>query len=75
VDHGIKAEVRFEQGREHYSKVTIDGKPIEPNSLSTPAMAFISQGEFGSDLVNLFKPPIVPNSSSARTEDLAKFRH
>ena len=54
-----KAEVRFEQGHEHYSKVTIDGKPTEPNSLSTSAMAFITQGEFGSDLVNLFKPPIV----------------
>jgi hypothetical protein len=54
-----KAEVRFEQGHEHYFKVTIDGKPLEPSSLSASAMAFISQGEFGSDLVDLFKPPIV----------------
>jgi len=54
-----KAEVRFEQGHEHYSRVTIDGIPTEPNSLSTSALAFISQGEFGSDLVDLFKPPIV----------------
>jgi hypothetical protein len=54
-----KAEVRFEQGHEYYSEVTIDGKPVEPNSLAASAMAFISQGEFGSDLVNLFRPPIV----------------
>jgi hypothetical protein len=54
-----RAEVRFEQGHEHYSKVTIDGKPIDPSSLSASAMAFISQGEFGSDFVDLFKPPIV----------------
>jgi hypothetical protein len=54
-----KAEVRFERGREHYYKVTIDGKPTEWSSLPTSPMGFISEGEFGSDLTDLFKPPIV----------------
>ncbi len=54
-----KADVTYRNGREYYSKVTIDGKPYEDNSFAnTNPMGFVSVGEFGSDLVDLFKPPI-----------------
>jgi hypothetical protein len=53
----MSAEVTFENGHEHYSNVTIDGKP--PSAKSLRAMKFISTGELGSDLIDLFRAPIV----------------
>lgn len=54
-----KARVTYQKGREYYSNVTINGKPCEDNSFAnTNPMGFVSVGEFGSDLVDLFKPPI-----------------
>jgi hypothetical protein len=45
---------------QHYSNVTIDGKAPKANSpAAEQAMQFVSTGELGSDLVDLFKPPIV----------------
>ena len=56
----LKAEVTFEKGHERYSNVTIDGGPPEANSsASASVVKFIAAGELGSDLVDLFKPPIV----------------
>ena len=56
----LKAEVTFEKGHERYSNVTIDGRPPAANaSASASAVKFISAGELGSDLVDLFRPPIV----------------
>lgn len=56
----MKAEVTFEKGHERYSNVTIDGRPPEANSSASASIVkFISAGELGSDLVDLFKPPIV----------------
>jgi hypothetical protein len=65
-----KAQVTYQKGHEYYSNVTIDGKRCEDNSFDgkrcednsfayTNPMGFVSVGEFGSDLVDLFKPPIV----------------
>jgi hypothetical protein len=56
----LKAEVTFEKGHERYSNVTIDGRPPDAySSASAGIVSFLSTGELGSDLVNLFKPPIV----------------
>ncbi|MGB6777051.1 MAG: energy transducer TonB [Terriglobales bacterium] len=56
----VKEEVKFEKGREVYSNLIINGKPAEANSsVATSGMHFKSSGELGSDLVNLFKQPIV----------------
>ncbi len=56
----LKAQVRFVNGSEQYSHVTINGAPtdvVSPKMLSV--LRFVSSGELGSNLVNLFTPPIV----------------
>ena len=56
----ITAQVTFRQGHEHYSHVTVNGKPVPSSSLTrTPPqnIQFSSTGEFGSLLVNLFTSP------------------
>ena len=56
----LKEEVRFDQGHEVYSNLIINGKPAGANSsVAASGISFKSSGELGSDLVNLFKPPIV----------------
>lgn len=52
----MKAEVTFEKGQERHSKVTVDGRAF---SLSGSDVGFISAGELGSDLFDLFTPLIV----------------
>ena len=54
----LEAEVTFENGQERYSKVTTSSKGPKANSAAS-AIDFVSAGEFGSDLVNLFKVPTV----------------
>lgn len=49
----FEAEVTFEKGQEHYSKVFTSSKGAKENS----SIEFISAGELGSDLVNLFETP------------------
>jgi len=49
----LEAEVTFEKGQEHYSKVFTSSKGPKENS----SIEFISAGELGSDLVNLFETP------------------
>jgi hypothetical protein len=69
----LKAEVTFEQGHETYSKVYVDGKSSDLGSLAaTGNLRFISQGELGSDLVDLFRPPIVTEFHFLRQERLHK---
>jgi hypothetical protein len=56
----ITAQVTFRQGQEHYSHVTVNGKPVPSSSLTrTPPqnIQFSSTGEFGSLLVDLFASP------------------
>ena len=56
----LKEEVRFEKSEEVYSNLLIGSKPAGANSSSAVSgMRFKSSGELGSDLVNLFKQPIV----------------
>jgi hypothetical protein len=53
----ITAQVTFRQGQEHYSQVTINGRHVESNSLTSALpknIRFSSTGEFGSLLVDLF---------------------
>ena len=49
----IKAKVRYEGGREQYSQITIDGKPAQSALDSSGAW---SEGEFATDLRNVFLP-------------------
>jgi hypothetical protein len=56
----ITAQVTFRQGQEHYSHVTINGRPVPSSSITrTPPknIQFSSAGEFGSLLVDLFASP------------------
>lgn len=56
----LKAQVTFEKGRERYSDITINGKPPKEGSPATlRGLGFISAGELGSNLLDLFTPPIV----------------
>jgi hypothetical protein len=56
----FKAQVTFENGHEHYSDITINGKPFgERSSLSAWRMKFFSSGELGTFLVDLFTAPVV----------------
>jgi hypothetical protein len=56
----LKEEVKFEKGQEVYSNLIINGKPVGTNSaLAASGMHFKSAGELGSDLIDLFKQPIV----------------
>jgi len=55
----LKEEVKFEKGEEVYSNLIINGKRVESNSAEGSGIRFKSSGELGSDLVNLFKQPIV----------------
>jgi hypothetical protein len=55
----MKAQVTFEKGHERYSNVTLDGKPVASTLLPTDGeMRFITAGELGSNLVDLFREPI-----------------
>ena len=56
----LKEEVKFEKGVEVYSNLIINGKPAAADaSLANSGISFKSSGELGSDLIDLFKPPIV----------------
>lgn len=55
----LKTQVTFEKGHEHYSIITINGKPpVEHSPATLKALSFISAGELGSNLVDLFTAPI-----------------
>ena len=47
-------QVTFRKGLENYSHLTIDGKPIPPDTPLPRNIRFTSAGEFGSNLVDLF---------------------
>ncbi len=67
----LKAQVTFEKGHERYSNITIDGKPPKTDSGSTlSAIRVITAGELGSDLVDLFEPPIVAEFKFRKQENL-----
>jgi hypothetical protein len=51
----VKQEVTFGKGGEQYSNITINGVP----AVAAAGMRITSWGELGTDLVNLFRPPIV----------------
>jgi len=54
----LTEQVVFRQGREYYSPLTINGKPISDTKAALPPQfRFISAGEFGSLLVDLFLLP------------------
>jgi len=59
-DTVFKAQVTFEHGHEHYSDITINGKPFRKNSSALVSrMKVFSSGELGTNLVDLFEAPIV----------------
>lgn len=53
----LTAQVTFRKGVEHYSYLTLDGKPITGKSSLPGNIHFRSAGEFGSLLVDLFSVP------------------
>jgi hypothetical protein len=65
----MNAQVTFEKGHEHYSHLTLDGKPLEENSSMVKAMEFISTGELGSNLVDLFRLPRAPEFRFRKKEE------
>jgi VWFA-related protein len=50
----ITARVRFEDGQEQYTQVTINGKPAQPAALGSSVSW--SEGEFAEDLLAVFQP-------------------
>ena len=66
----MNAEVTFENGHERYSNVTISGEA--PTAEAVKAMKFISAGELGSDLVDMFIAPIAAEFKFRRQEKLQK---
>ena len=68
----MNAEVTFEKGHEHYSDLTVDGKAVKENWSMRKAMDFVSTGELGSNLVDLFRLPRAPEFRFRKEE---KFGH
>jgi VWFA-related protein len=50
----ITAKVRYEDGKEQYTQVTINGKPAQPVTLGSTVSW--SEGEFAQDLLAVFAP-------------------
>jgi hypothetical protein len=54
----MTAQVVFRSGREYYSQLTLNGKPVAHDAAALPRnVRFTSAGEFGSMLVDLFSVP------------------
>lgn len=55
----VNEQITFRKGVEHYSSVTINGKPAASSSTGseTGNIAFTSAGEFGSFVIDLFTVP------------------
>jgi len=53
----ITAQVTFRRGHEHYSHITINGQHVPSTGRLPRNVRFISAGEFGSFLVDLFASP------------------
>jgi hypothetical protein len=54
-----QALVTFANGKEQYSNVVVNGKPVKDQGVAYREEPFLlTSGEFGSDLINLFTPPI-----------------
>lgn len=73
----FKAQVTFAKGHERYSDITLNGKPLDPKSAAAAtaeAMSFISSGELGSNLVDLFTPPVVAQFQFRRSATVHKVR-
>ncbi len=55
----VTAQVTLQQGHESYAAMTVNGKPVDVDSLNKlpkSSMRFTSSGEFGAFLVDLFHP-------------------
>jgi hypothetical protein len=72
----VKEKVQFVGGHETYSDVTINGQPEPPNEYNSyvtlGARKIISAGELGSDLVDLFAPPIAADFQFRNNEKLGR---
>jgi hypothetical protein len=71
----LKEEVKFEKGVEVYSNLIINGKPAAADASSANSgISFKSSGELGSDLIDLFKPPIVAEFQFYKARNFTIFR-
>jgi hypothetical protein len=55
----MNAQITFRSGTETLSNISVNGEPPKPGVDAGKTMAFYSRGEFGSFLIELFRPPIV----------------
>lgn len=56
----IHAKVRYENGRDSYSDLIVDGERAEQQNMEAiEGMSMATSGEFGSQLMNLFRAPMV----------------
>ena len=67
----LTEQVVFRHGRESYLLLTINGKPVAPNEPWPDKVRFITAGEFGSLLVNLF---LVPGATEFKLRRTAMLR-
>jgi hypothetical protein len=72
----VKEKVQFVGGHETYSDVTTNGQPEPPNEYNSDvtlgARKMISAGELGSDLVDLFTPPMAADFQFRNNEKLGQ---
>ena len=66
----ISAQVTYRGGLEHYSQVTINGKPLAQNAHAGADLRLFTSGEFGPLLVNLFEVPGAVEFKFRKTETL-----
>jgi len=54
----VTSQVTFRAGLEYYTYLTVNGKPVTPETSLPRTVRFTSAGEFGSLLVDLFTAPV-----------------
>jgi hypothetical protein len=66
-----QAVVTYVNGKEHYSNFVVNGKPVTAEAVvNEKERSFLTSGEFGSDLVHLFGPPIAAEFKFKKTATL-----
>jgi hypothetical protein len=69
----MTAQVVFRGGREYYTQLTVNGKPVPTDRAALPHyVRFTSAGEFGSMLVDLFTTPGTAEFKFRKTAALEK---
>lgn len=71
IQRVMRARVTYEKGKETYSDVVINGRSVDTHGAAPLGLYRISTaGEFGSDLVGLFTPPVLAEFSFRKAATL-----